>query len=71
MEIGVPRGLDVKIYHAKIKRHSVDRDEIPFGVENFNPITDTRIYDVEYIDGTIKNLAANVIANNILSQVDE
>ena len=40
-------------------------------VETYNPITDTRLYDVEYLDGTIVTLAANVIADNILSQVDK
>ena len=30
-----------------------------------------RLYDVEYLDDTIKVLAANVIADNIFSQVNE
>lgn len=31
----------------------------------------TREYDIEYIDGTIETLTANLIAENILSQVNE
>ena len=33
--------------------------------------TDTRIYDVEYLDGTIENIASNVIAENLLFHVNE
>ena len=35
-----------------------------------NPITDTRLYDVELEDGTVETIAANIIAENLLSQVD-
>ena len=41
------------------------------GVGTSNPITDTRLYEVEYLDGTVKNLYFNVIADNLLSQVDQ
>ena len=43
----------------------------PVGVETPNPVTDTWLYEVEYLDRTVETLAANVIAENILSQVDE
>ena len=32
---------------------------------------DTREYDIEYNDGTIETQTENLIAENILSQVDE
>ena len=47
MEICLPKGLGVELYHAKVKRCAVDRDGIPFGVETYKPITDTRLYEVE------------------------
>ena len=34
-------------------------------------ILDTRFYEVEYLDGHKASLAANNIAENIFSQVDE
>ena len=40
------------------------------GKSNKNPILDTRAYEVEYIDGTIEILPANIIAENILTQID-
>ena len=43
--IGPPRGLDVELYHAKVKRCVVDKNGITFGVETYNPITDTRLYE--------------------------
>ena len=43
----------------------------PLGIGTSNPITNTRIYEVDYLDGTVKTLAANVIANNLFSQVDQ
>ena len=43
----------------------------PIFEETNNHITDTRLYEVKYINGTIETLAANVIAENILLHVDE
>ena len=35
-----------------------------------NPVLNSMIYDVEFPDGSIKEYAANILAENILSQVD-
>ena len=35
-----------------------------------NPILDSRLYKVEFIDGNTETLSANVIAENILEQMD-
>ena len=37
---------------------------------NENPLLNSIIYDVEFPDGQIKEYAANVIAQNMYSQVD-
>jgi hypothetical protein len=71
MEVGMPRGEDGEIEHAIVKRRAIDQLGEPIGVSNANPMLDTRQYDVEYLDGTIETVTANLIAENILAQVDE
>ena len=71
MEIGIPRGPDDELMHAKVKRRAVDEDGKPFGKASNNPLMDTRQYEVEFDDGSIEVLAANIIAENVLAQVDE
>ena len=41
-------------------------------IENFdgNPVLNSLVYDVEFTYGTVKHYAANVISENVLSQVD-
>ena len=41
-------------------------------IENYNPNPelDTRVYDVMFPDGAIEQYASNIIAQNILNQVD-
>ena len=70
MEINIPRGVEGEIEHARVKKRALDRDGRPIGKCNKNPILDTRAYEVEYTDGTIEILPANIIAENILAQVD-
>ena len=71
MEIGLPRGPDETLMHTTIKRRAVDVNDNLVGGSSNNPITDTRLYDVEFIDGTIETISVNVIADNLLFQVDE
>ena len=71
MEVALPRGEEGKLEHAIVKKRAVDRDGKPIGVANNNPLLDSRIYEVEYNDGSMEALAANIIAENLLSQVDE
>ena len=54
----------------KVIRHSLDVNGQVIGNQNKYLILNTYIYDVEFQDGIIKPYAANVIAQNILSQVD-
>ena len=70
MEIGLPRGEDGNVLHATVKRRAVDVDGRPIGRPSNNPITDSRLYDVEFLDGTMETISANIIAENLLSQVD-
>ena len=71
MQIGLPRGPDDELHYAKVKRRAVDEDGKPVGKSSNNPLTDTRQYEVEFEDGSIEILCANIIAENVLAQVDE
>ena len=44
---------------------------MPIGLANENPILDTRLYKVEYLDGEWTSLAANNIAKNLFAQIDD
>ena len=41
------------------------------GTANENPISDTRVYESEYVDGQKASLTANDIAQNMFAQVDD
>ena len=70
IEVGIPRVNYDELCHATVKRRAIDDDWKPLGVGTYNPITDTRLYGVYYIDLTVETLAANVISNNLFSQVN-
>jgi hypothetical protein len=56
---------------GEVLRRRRDRNGRPIGVRNSNPILDTREYEVVFPDGSSQSYAANVIAENLYSQVDE
>ena len=68
-EILLPQGEERVL--AKVLRRSVDENGRVIGQFNDNPILNTLVYDVELPDGTVKEYAANVIAEQILDQVDQ
>ena len=70
MELALP-GQDGEQQYAKVTKHLKDKDGLPIGTANDNPILDTRMYEVEYIDGHKASLTANAIAQNLFAQVDE
>jgi hypothetical protein len=47
-----------------------DKDGLPIGTANDNPILDSRTYEVEFPDGYQASLAKNVIAENLFAQLD-
>ena len=55
---------------TKVISRKRDADGKVVGKGNSNPILDTRIYQVEFPDGAVAEYSANIIAENILSQVD-
>ena len=69
MELALPRsGGEVEF--AKVTKRLRDKDGLPIGTANDNPILDTRVYEVEFPDGYKTSLAANAIAENLFAQVD-
>ena len=71
MELGLPRGEDTSLMHAIVKRRKINDNGNPIGTESTTPLVDTRAYEIEFIDGTTETLTANIIAENLLAQVDE
>eukprot|EP00956_Cyclotella_meneghiniana_P033966 scaffold100692_cov59-Cyclotella_meneghiniana.AAC.1 len=55
---------------AKVVSRKRDRDGNPVGVANKNPLLDTRVYEVEFPDGSTRELAANAIAQALWAQCD-
>jgi len=71
MEVGLRRGSEGELHRVKVKRRAIGQDAQPIGNASTNPMTDSRLYEVEYEDGSSEVLAANLLAENILEQVDE
>ena len=55
---------------AKVVSWVKDNNEKLKCTYNKNPILDTRVYDVMFPDGAVCQYAANIIAENLYSQVD-
>ena len=68
-EVILPKG-DILI-PARVIGRKRDESGNPIGMVNTNPILDTRLYDVQFLDGRVETYAANIIAENIYSQLDD
>ena len=67
-QIYLPQGG--KLSMGKVIHHAVDKHGKLIGTYNDNPILNSHLYEVEFPDGEVKELAANVLAENFMSQVD-
>ena len=70
IELAIPQGDSLKPRLARVTKRLKDASGLPIGLANENPILDTRMYEVEYLDGERASLAANNIAENLFAQVD-
>ena len=70
MELALPRDGDGPEL-ARVKRRKKDSDGNPIGRAHQNPILDTRVFEVEFIDGHTAPMTANAISENLFSQVDQ
>ena len=68
-EVCLPQGD--KMQMAKVLRVSRDDHGNLVGAYHDNPMLNTTVYDVEFPDGAVVQYSANLIAENLLSQVDE
>jgi hypothetical protein len=59
-----------RVQTGKVIQRSIGAEGTVLGSYDDNPFLNSIIYDVEFDDGTVKEYSANVIAENILSQVD-
>ena len=51
-------------------RKRIKYDDTSTGEGNYNAMHDKSLYEVEYPDGMTEQLAANIIAENMMSQVE-
>ena len=68
-EVLLPQGESMKAALVK-GRHTDDNGNVVGTFDN-NPLLNSLIYDVEFPDGSIREYAANVIAENMYSSLDE
>ena len=70
MEQAIPQGDSLEPRLARVTKRLKDANGLPIGLANENPILDTRMYEVQYLDGEIASLAANSITENLFAQID-
>ena len=56
---------------ARVLRRQQDPLGKPVGKRHSNPILDTRMYEVEFLDGSTDVMTTNLMAENLYSQVDK
>jgi hypothetical protein len=56
---------------AAVRGRVQDEEGRPIDIANNNPLLESRKYQVEFADGHSEELTANVIAENLIAQVDE
>ena len=67
-EVLLPKGD--KMVTATVKQRKLNEDGQYIGKANANPILDTRVYEVQFPDGSEAAYSANVIAENMYAQCD-
>ena len=71
MELVLPQGDSLEPRLERVTKRLKDANGIPIGTADDNPLLDTRMYEVEYLDGEHASLSANHIAENLFTQVDD
>jgi hypothetical protein len=69
MEVNLPCGDENEMQRGRVTKRMKDNDGNPIGVSHANPLFDTRMYEVEWLDGHKEQLTANIIAENLFAQV--
>ncbi len=71
MELALPRGDYGEMINACVTKRMRDNEGLPIGRASDNPLLDSRKYEVEYADGNVEELTANIITENLIAQVDD
>jgi hypothetical protein len=67
-EVQLQLGDDIT--NATVRKRSLGPDGTTVGTYDDNPMLNSIIYEVEFPDGQVKDYSANIIAENMLTQVD-
>ena len=67
-EVLLPQGEELQ--KARVRKRVIGTDGNEIGEYDSNPLLNTLVYEVEFPDGTIRDYGANVIAENLYSQLD-
>ena len=67
-EVLLPQGEE--LWRAKVKKWHTNSDGAVVGTYNDNPLLNSIVYNVEFLDGTVKEYAANTIAQNMYMTLD-
>ena len=59
-----------KMQTGRVTQRAIGPDGVPVGRYDQNPRLNSLVYEVEFPDGQVKEYAANVLAENMLSQID-
>ena len=71
MNLALPKRGEPEPQCNRVTKRLRNANGLPIGKASDNPILDTRMYEVEYLDGEKYALSANVIAENMFAQIDE
>ena len=70
-ELALPQGDTLEPRYTRVTKRLRDANGIPIGTAHDNPILDTRMYEVKFMDGGKSSLSANYIAENLFTQIDD
>ena len=68
-EVAIPDSTD-KIAMVRVMKWIKDNDGNGVVVATTKPLTNTSLYEVEFPDGHVEELQYNIIAENMMSQID-
>ncbi len=68
-EVLLPHGGKLK--KARVIGCWHNNNGVPIGRQSSNPILDSCLYDVEFPDGSTESITANLIAENMFSQIND
>ena len=71
MELALPKRGDPEPQFSCITKRLRDANGLPIGNASDNPILDTRMYKVEYLDKEKSALSANLIVENMFAHIDK